>query len=102
MRTWFNFDNLNRVLKQSFAKRFSIKGQRIRLNSLEKRREIRCLRFAKKHFKNEKFENLFPLNKAIHEMMKRNQRKQETRKIKTTRFENSAILDIINNQERKK
>ena len=94
-----------RVIMGSSYKSYKESLKELRLNSLEKRREILCLRFAKKCLKNEKFKSLFPLNKTNHKMTKRNQRKHQTRKIKTTRFENSAIqymTKLLNNEQSRK
>ena len=75
------------------------------MDTLERRREILCLRFAKKCLKNEKLKNLFPLNTKKHEMIKRNKRKHAMRKIRTTRFEKSAIpfmTKLLNNEQSRK
>ena len=77
----------------------------LKLDTLEKRRTILSLRFAKKCLKNEKLKTLFPLNKSKHNMKKRNKRKYQTRKIKTKRLENSAIpymTKLLNIEESKK
>ena len=74
----------------------------LKLDTLERRREILCLKFAKKCLQNEKLKNLFPLNKNKHSMIRRNKRKHETRKIRTTRFEKSAIpymTKLLNNEQ---
>ena len=49
--------------------------QSLRLETLEKRREILCLSFAKKCIKNDKVKSLFPRNSSKHKMKKRNKRK---------------------------
>ena len=72
------------------------------MDTLERRREILCLRFAKKCLKNQKSKNLFPLNTTKHEIIKRNKRKHAMRKIRTTRFEKSAIpfmTKLFNNEQ---
>ena len=77
----------------------------LKLDTLEKRRTILSLRFAKKCLKNEKLKTLFPLNKSKHNMKKRNKRKYQTRKIRTKRLENSAIpymTKLLNIEESKK
>ena len=43
--------------------------------TLERRREILSLRFAKNCLKHEKMKNLFPINKRINKMEKRKKRK---------------------------
>ena len=50
----------------------------LKLDTLEKRREILCLRFAKNCTKSEKMKNLFPLNDSKHKMKKRKERKFKT------------------------
>ena len=47
----------------------------LKLDTLEKRREVLCLRFAKNCLKNEKVKTLFPINKTKHCMKKRKQQK---------------------------
>ena len=49
----------------------------LKMERLEKRREILCLRFAKKCLKNEKVKQIFELNKSKHHMKKRISRKYE-------------------------
>ena len=77
----------------------------LKLETLEQRRRMLSLRFAKKCLKNEKLKKLFPLNKTKHNMIKRNKRKYQTRKIRTKRLENSAIpymTNLLNIEESKK
>ena len=77
----------------------------LKLETLEQRRRMLSLRFAKKCLKNEKLKKLFPLNKTKHIMMKRNKRKYQTRKIRTKILENSAIpymTNLLNIEESKK
>ena len=63
----------------------------LKLDTLEKRREILCLRFAKNCLKHEKMKNLFPLNKTKHCMKKRKQRKFQTKQHNTNRYKKSAL-----------
>ena len=63
----------------------------LKLNTLEKRREILCLRFAKNCLKNDKVKTLFPLNKTKHCMKKRKQQKYQTKKQNTNRYKKSAL-----------
>ena len=65
--------------------------KKLRLDSLEKRRELLSFRFAKNCLRNEKMKNLFPLRKFKHKMKKRNQTKYEEKKINTKRFASSAL-----------
>ena len=63
----------------------------LKLEKLEKRREMLCLRFAKNCLKNDKMKRMFPTRKTKHKMKKRYQRKYQTRKIKTKRLKKSAL-----------
>ena len=63
----------------------------LKLDSLEKRRELLSLRFAKNCLRNEKMKNLFPLRKQQHKMDKRKNRKFETKQINTKRYASSAL-----------
>ena len=77
----------------------------LNLQSLEKRRKMLCLKFAKKCLRSKKLKNLFPINKQKHNMITRKKRKYETRKMKTNRLERSAIpymTKLLNNEELKK
>ena len=77
----------------------------MKLETLEKRRKNLCLRFAKKCLKNEKLKKWFPIKKTAHKMEKRKKRKYETRKMRTKRFEKSAIpymTNLLNNEELEK
>ena len=91
-----------RVIMGKSYKSYKESLKELSLDTLEKRREILCLKFAKKCLKNEKLKNLFPMSKKKHEMKKRNIRKYETRKIKTSRFQGSAIpymTKLLNDEE---
>ena len=75
------------------------------LNTLEKRREILCLRFAKNCLKQEKVKNLFPINKRIHKMEKRKNRRFKTKQICSKRYEKSAVpymIKLLNKEEENK
>ena len=77
----------------------------LKLETLEERRTMLSLRFAKKCLKHEKLKKMFPLKKTKHNMIKRNKRKYQTRKIRTKRLENSAIpymTKLLNIEESKK
>ena len=63
----------------------------LRIESLEKRRENLCLRFAKKCLKNEKVKDFFPKKIQNHRMIKRKDQKFKTNNAKTKRYRNSAI-----------
>ena len=63
----------------------------VKLDTLEKRREILCLKFAKNCLKNEKMKKLFPLEKHGHQMKKRSQAIFKVNKARTSRYKDSAI-----------
>ena len=77
----------------------------LKLESLEKRREALCLRFAKNCLKHEKMKNLFPINTSKHSMKKRKQRKYQTKKHNTKRYKKSSLpymRNLLNNENAKK
>ena len=65
--------------------------QELNLETLEKRRETLCLKFAKNCLKNEKLKDMFPLKKSKHKMKKRNENKYEMKKNRTKRLKMSAL-----------
>ena len=77
----------------------------LRLDTLEKRREMLSLRFAKNCLKHEKVKNMFPVKKVKHKMQMRYKRKYDTKKIKTNRMKKSAIpymTELLNDEYKKK
>ena len=73
--------------------------------TLERRREILSLRFAKNCLKHEKMKNSFPINKRIYKMEKRRNRKFEKKKIYSKRYEKSALpymIELLNKDEENK
>ena len=76
----------------------------LKLDNLDKRREMLCLKFAKNCLKNEKMKALFPLEKHHHNMKKRSQSIFQVYKSRTTRYQNSAIpyLQRLLNEDFKK
>ena len=58
----------------------------LKLDTLEKRRELLCLRFAKNCIKTEKVKDLFPLNNSKHGMKMRKVKKYKTNKQNTNRL----------------
>ena len=77
----------------------------LRLETLEKRREILCLRFAKKCLKNEKVKQIFELNKSKHHMKKRILRMYENKKARTKRYTQSSVpymTKLLNDEQQKK
>ena len=68
----------------------------LNLETLEKRRENLCLKFAKECLKNEKLKNLFEINKSIHDMKKRKKEKFKVKNIRTERYRKSALPYMTN------
>ena len=63
----------------------------LNLQTLSRRRELLCLRFAKKSLKLQNFKDLFPLNKKNHCMIKRKARKFVENRANTDRYLKSSI-----------
>ena len=63
----------------------------LNLEPLSKRREILCLRFAKKSLKLLNFKQMFPLSKKLHCMKQRKGRKFVQNHASTERYRKSAI-----------
>ena len=61
------------------------------IQTLDDRREVLCLSFAKKCLKNEKVKSLFPLKKSVHNMKIRKTNKFKTERANTKRYEKSAV-----------
>ena len=77
----------------------------LKLDTLEKRRELLCLRFAKNCIKTEKVKNLFPLKMSKHKMKIRKQKKYKTNKQNTNRLKKSALpymRKLLNDEYEKK
>ena len=80
-----------RVIMNKDYTTYNMGLKELKLEKLEKQREMLCLRFAKNCLKNEKMKKMFPIKKIKHKMKKRYQRKFETRKIRTNRLKKSAL-----------
>ena len=108
MLTKENVDDLERVQKAALkiilgTKFINYENALLRTNleTLEKRRESLCLKFAKKCTQNEKTFNMFPINKIYHSMKLRNQEKYVVKFANTDRLKNSAIpymQRLLNNE----
>ena len=61
------------------------------LETLERRRELLCLRFANNCLKNSKVKNFFPKKEKLHKMKKRKEQKFVVNKANTKRYKRSAI-----------
>ena len=94
-----------RVIMGKSYKTYNDSLRELKLDSLEKRRELLSLRFAKNCLNNKKMKNLFPLKKFKHKMERRNYRKYKTKRINTKRFECSALpymTKLLNEDEERK
>ena len=60
-----------RVIMGKSYKNYTNSLSELKLYSLEKRRELLSLRFAKNCLRNEKMKNLFPLKELKHKMEKK-------------------------------
>ena len=77
----------------------------LKMDTLEKRRELLCLRFAKNSLKSEKVKNMFPLKKSKHGMKLRKPKKFKTNKENTKRLKKSALpymRKLLNDENDKK
>ena len=78
------------ILKDQY-KDYNSALKQLNLQTLSRRREVLCLRFAKKSIKLQTFKNLFPLNKKKHCMKKRRPRKFFENPANTDRYLKSSI-----------
>ena len=62
------------------------------LETLEERREILCIEFAKKCLKSDKMKQFFTKNSKIHPMETRNEERYDVDFAKTGRLQNSPII----------
>ena len=63
----------------------------LNLQTLNQRRKMLCLKFARKCLMNEKVRKFFPKNTSKHKMKKRKTKPFKQSKINTERYKNSAI-----------
>ena len=78
--------------------------KKLDIESLYERREALCLKFAKKGLKLEQFRKMFPKQKNLHCMEKRNPRKFIVNSSNTNRYKKSSIPSMqrkLNEEERK-
>ena len=68
----------------------------LNLETLEERRKLVCLKFAKKCLTNEKNQQMFPLSKKIHSMETRKPEDFEVQYAKTDRLKNCAKIYMQN------
>ena len=79
--------------------------EKLKLVTLEERREQMCLKFAKQCLKLDKMKKLFPKNQSSHTMLKRCPEYYKVIKTQTERFRKSAIpsmIKLLNNCQKKK
>ena len=93
-----NKQNLERVQKCAVKimqgkkyKDYESALEHVDLDNLSERRNKLCLKFAKKCLENKKTENLFPLNKNIHNMESRMTEKFKVKFAHTERLKQSSI-----------
>ena len=105
-----NRNDLERVQKTAFK---IILGDRyktyqnalniLNLETLDERRNILCLNFAKRTSKHPKLKKMFPLNEKMHSMKTRKQEKYKVQKAQTERLKRSAVIfmqNLLNEQEK--
>ena len=98
-----NIDDLERTQK-TFAKlvlREKYKDYEnslliLNLDSLQKRRQDMCLKFAKSGIKNGKLNDLFPVNEKTHKMKTRDDEKYKVQFANTDRLRNASIITMQN------
>ena len=75
----------------------------LNLESLHDRRDFICFKFAKKSLRIENFKKMFPTQKQLHSMKKRNQKKYVENYAQTERYKKSSIPSmqrLLNRYER--
>ena len=86
---------------ESYESALKISG----IDSLEDRRKVMALKFARKCLNNDNYSKLFPLNKLKHEMSLRNPMKYAVKKSNTERLKRSSIpfmQNLLNMDNRKR
>ena len=79
--------------------------EKLNLETLDERRQSLCLKFAKKCVETEKLKKMFPLNRKIHHMEKRENEKFYVAKSFTERHRRSALPNmqrILNDKDKQK
>ena len=77
--------------------------KKVNLQSLHDRRDFICFKFAKKSLRIENFKKMFPTQKQLHSMKKRNQKKYVENYAQTERYKKSSIPSmqrLLNRYER--
>ena len=92
------------ILKQKYTS-YKTGLEYLNLQTLEQRRELLCLRFAKKCLQNEKVKDMFPKKISVHKMKKRRNKSFKENNTKTKRYGKSAIpymQKLLNKDSEKK
>ena len=66
------------------------------MDTLERRRQDLCLRFAKDGIKHNKLNDLFPTNTKEHNMKTRNNKRYQVEFANTERYKKSSIVTMQN------
>jgi hypothetical protein len=94
-----------RVIMKSKYTTYKEALKKLNIETLDKRRELLCLRFANNCIKNPKVKDFFPKYKNAHKMKKRREQEFVVNKAKTRRYKKSAIpfiQNLLNNESDKK
>ena len=98
-----NKSDLERVQKSALKVILGLKYEKYKkalndldLVTLEERREILCLKFARKCTENEKAKSIFPLKNKIHMMSARKEDIYEVQHANTDRLKNFAVIYMQN------
>ena len=91
------------ILKEKYQDYESALKQ-VNIESLHDRREFICFKFAKKALRLEQFKKMFPVQKNLHGMVKRNTKKYKENLARTERYKRSSIPSmqrLLNKHEKK-
>ena len=94
-----------RIVMGSKYKNYSDALKELNLQTLDERRQSLCVKFAKKCLETEKLKKMFPLNRKVHDMEKRNNERYLVSKSFTERHRKSAIPNmqrLLNEKEKQK
>ena len=91
------------ILKEKYQDYESALKQ-VNIESLHDRREFICFKFSKKALRLEQFKKMFPVQKNLHGMVKRNTKKYKENLARTERYKRSSIPSmqrLLNKHEKK-
>ena len=94
-----------RIIMGSKYTHYSDALEQLNLQTLDERRESLCVKFAKKCLETEKLKRMFPLNKKMHNMEKRENERYLVTKSFTERHRRSALPNmqrILNDKEKQR